>query len=102
MLSMRFARFLPVFLGVSTVLCPGTSSIQSDTAQLASHLKRFRHYKVYELQPDEYRSIQAEYLAWLDSRMMNGVSLPIMNNELQAANLLSIGPQDVDDFFDKN
>ena len=102
MSSKPSAWLLLVLFAIPTALCPVTVSVQPDTAQLAAHLKGFRRYKLYELSADEFRSIQAEYLAWLDSRMKNGASPAIMNDELQAANLLSNGPENVDDMFDKN
>jgi hypothetical protein len=73
--------------------------LREDTANLAKHLERFRNHKVYELQAAEYESVQSEYLGWVDSRVRAGVNVRAMNDELKAANLLSDGPQTIDDQF---
>jgi hypothetical protein len=70
---------------------------RQDTARLAQHLGRFRAYKVYELSAVEFKSIQTEYLAWVDSRFRTGVTVDAMNEELRAADLLSDGPKTLDD-----
>jgi hypothetical protein len=69
---------------------------RADTVQLAKHLEPFRRDQVDGLQREQYRSIQREYLAWVDARVKAGVSAERMNAELKAANLLSDGPQDFD------
>jgi hypothetical protein len=77
--------------------CCFGSEMQTDTIRLAAHLKPFRHYKLYELSGAQYKTIQKEYLSWIGSRFKRGVTLAQMNEELEAANLLSDGPKDVDD-----
>lgn len=68
---------------------------------MAEHLRRFRGFKVYELQTDEYKAIQDELLAWIDVRLREGKGGSVMNLELKTAGLLSDGPQTIDDEFDK-
>jgi hypothetical protein len=77
------------------------SDIRADTAQLYNHLKRFREYKVYELSAAEYKSIQSEYLAWIEARLKGGTSVAQMNEELRGAKLLSNGPETVDEQFNR-
>ena len=100
------SRRLPAALSivvalVSGGLCPGDSPVRPDTARLARHLQRFRHYKLYEMSAADYQPIRREFLAWLDSRVKAGISAEQMNVELAAANLLSDGPQTIDDEFEK-
>jgi hypothetical protein len=72
--------------------------VREDTARLAERLKRFRAYRMYQLQPVEYKSVQDEFSAWIDSLLKSGKSLDEMNRELDGAGLLSDGAQDVDTF----
>jgi hypothetical protein len=96
---MRFNPSLPMF---ALILCaPCFGGAQPDTSRLARHLERFRHYRVYEFSAGEYGPIQDEYIAWVDSRLKTGVSTAQMNEELRRANLLSAGPETVDDMFDR-
>ncbi len=79
------------------LLVPGfAEGISPDTAHLAAKLQRFRPYKVYEMSAAEYRSIKAEYWAWIDSRMRTGATISAMNQELEAAALVWDGAQTVD------
>jgi hypothetical protein len=90
------------FLLAGLFLCsPCLASLRPDTLQLADHLKRFRGHKIHELQAGEFTSIQSEYLAWIDSRVHDGVDANVLNEELSAAGLLSEGPQTIDDQFDR-
>jgi hypothetical protein len=93
--------WLRTFVGL--ILCAPcfAGGVAADTARLAGHMDRFRHYKLYELSAAEYKPIQSEYLAWIDSRMKTGTGVARMNAELEAAKLLSNGPESVDDMFNK-
>jgi hypothetical protein len=82
------------------VPCLG-GAVRADTRRLAEHLEKFRHYKIYEMPAAEYKPIQGEYRTWINTRLMAGTSVAQMNEELQAANLLSIGPETIDDMFDR-
>lgn len=86
---------------VSSALCLGDSPVRTDTARLAAHLQRFRHYRLYQMSAADYQPIRREFLAWLDSRMKKGISLKLMNEELEAANLLSDTSQSGDEIDDK-
>src|SRR5208283_2585228 len=97
---MRYDLPRLIFVLILWVPCFATG-IRADTAHLAGNLKRFRTHKLYELSAVEYKSVQNEYLAWIDSRMKTGTSVARMNEELEAAGLLSNGPQTVDEMFDK-
>ncbi len=48
----------------------------------------------------EYKSIEHEFLVWIESRLKTGVALTRMNEELKAAGLLDEEPKDPDDVFD--
>ncbi len=65
---------------------------------MAEHLKRFRAYPIYQLQPAEFKPIQEEVLAWIDTRVKAGENDEQMNRELESAGLLSKGAEDVNDF----
>jgi hypothetical protein len=99
---MRWKWHLIAFVLISCDPCYGAVAIRADTSRLADRLQRFRKYKLYELSAVEYQPIRREYLAWVDSRMKSGASMAQMNEELEAANLLSKGPENVpDDWFDR-
>lgn len=89
-----------VLASISCVVCFAVD-VPPDTIHLAKHLERFRNHKLYEMPAAEYRPIQREYLAWINSRVNGRSTFAQMNKELKAANLLSDAPQDVDD-YDKN
>ncbi len=97
---MRWNWFRFSFLLIWCLPCIA-DPMRPDTARLLNRLEPFRHYKVYELQTNEFRSIQHEYLTWIDSRMKTGTALTQINQELSGAGLLSNDPNDVDDRFDK-
>jgi hypothetical protein len=59
------------------------ADVREDTTRLLEHLERFRGYAVYEMTADEYKAIQDEYLAWIDSRVRSGRSAALMNVELK-------------------
>ena len=73
-----------------------SAQVRDDTARLAAVLKTFRAYKAYQFQPDDYRRIQTEYLTWIDVRMTHRITPEQMNQELQAAGLLSEGAQTIE------
>ena len=92
---------LGLILGLSLCLAGLLAAIPDDTARLAAHLAKFRKYQVYELDGGEYRAIQTELFAWIDSRLKTGKSVAALNAELKVAKLLSKGPETVDDEFDR-
>jgi hypothetical protein len=76
-------------------------NVPEDTARLTKHLNRFRAYKAHEFSTAEFKSIQTEYLGWVDSRTRNGASVDALNAELRGAGLLSEGPETLDDQLEK-
>ncbi|MGC2658873.1 MAG: hypothetical protein WA324_13025 [Bryobacteraceae bacterium] len=91
----------PLIIGF--ILCTPcfAGDIAPDTARLAAHLERFRHHTIYELSATEDKAIQHQYLNWINSRLKTGLSVARMNGELDAAKLLSNGPESVSEMFDK-
>lgn len=86
---------LPVILSCSVASPP------SDTGHLAAHLNAVRDRKW--LPDDEYRNIQKEYLAWIDSRVKAGISAQSMNRELRSVGLFPRRPkgQEPEDSLDE-
>lgn len=69
----------------------------TDTTLLAKHLQSVRGYMW--LPAKDYRRLQTEYVAWIDSRVKAGESLGNMNRELGRAGLLPNWPDSVDELF---
>lgn len=65
---------------------------------MASHLKRVRSSPILLLSTAEYRSIQSEYLNWIDARVRTGVDVEKMNRELDDAGVFSAGADNVESF----
>lgn len=86
-----------VVLGLMIAAC-AAAQVRPDTERLAKLLQPFRGHKVYELQPAEYNGIQKDLLAWIDTRLREGKGGSAMTAELEAAGLLSDGPQNIDDY----
>jgi hypothetical protein len=76
-----------------------TAFSADDTARLAMRLKSVRGSMW--LPADQYRSLQTEYLAWIDTRLKIRESPEKMNRELEAAGLL-ISWSDTPDEMDKS
>jgi hypothetical protein len=64
---------------------------QADTVLFAQHMTQYRkiEHDLTELTAAEVKSIQAEYLAWLDARVTAGMSIEQMNIELNSGKLLT-------------
>jgi hypothetical protein len=76
----------PVF--AITLFVVATTSLAKtapDTARLSADLQAVRGKKA--LDAEEYRSLQTEYLNWIDARVKAGVSIEKMNAELREAAL---------------
>ncbi len=71
-----------------TVFCalPTLAQPQPDTLAFAQHMAPYRT-PGRELTAPEVKSIQTEYLAWLDARIIAGSTIDLMNAELAAAEL---------------
>ncbi len=67
---------------------------RQDTALLAQHLRAIRG--VLTIPEASYRSLQAEYLAWIDARVKAAESTEAMNQELRAAGLFDALDDTVD------
>ena len=82
-------NFVPrVRLGTSLLLIVAAVAIaqqREDTARLAAHLKVLRGKKW--ITDAERRSIEREYLEWIDSRVYAGRNVEAMNRELDTAGL---------------
>jgi hypothetical protein len=76
------------------ILPSAISSPAKDTALLSAHLKAVRGEDW--LQHDEYRGVQKEYLAWIESRLKAGVNEKSMNRELRMAGLFPRQPNIAD------
>src|SRR5215467_10233070 len=74
-----------------TALCalPALAQLQPDTLAFAQHIMRYRTPD-RELTAAEVKSIQAEYLDWLDARVTAGISIEQMNIELNSGKLLGM------------
>ena len=96
---MPLQRLLAVSALVSCALPLCAAS--RDSTRLASRLLHFRQYQTYELSAAEYEPIRGDYVAWLDRRVHSRIAVSEMNEELKASKLISEGPQDIDDYFDK-
>ena len=62
------------------------AATESDTGQLAAHLKSLRGHP--QLSREEYRDLRNEYLAWIDTRVRAGRHADDINQELKDAGLL--------------
>lgn len=62
----------------------------ADTVLFARHMTRYRKIE-HDLTAAEVKSIQAEYLAWLNARVTAGMSIEQMNIELNSGKLLKTG-----------
>ncbi len=71
-----------------TVFCalPTLAQPQPDTLAFAQHMASYRA-PGRELTAPEVKSIQTEYLAWLNARIIAGRTIDLMNTELAAAEL---------------
>ncbi len=65
--AMRCKRF-PLVLGLLVPLPCFGAALQPDTAALFKHLEPFRREPLHELSTAEYKPVQLEFLAWVDSR----------------------------------
>lgn len=74
-----------VLLTISCVL-PTLAQPQPDTLTFAQHMATYRT-PGRELTAPEVKSIQTEYLAWLNARVIAGRTIDLMNSELVAAEL---------------
>ena len=74
-----------VLLTVSCAL-PTLAQPQPDTLAFAQHMAPYRT-PGRELTAPEVKSIQTEYLAWLNARVIAGRTIDLMNAELAAAEL---------------
>ncbi len=79
------------------VVSYAVASVPEDTARLAARLKTLRG-KLW-LSTHQYTSLQAEYLAWIDSRVKAGGTSDGMNRELRAAGLLPQWGNDDDEMY---
>jgi hypothetical protein len=61
----------------------------ADTVRFVQHMARYRTPE-RDLTAAEVKSIQAEFLAWLDARVTAGFTIEQMNIELNAGKLLSV------------
>jgi uncharacterized protein involved in tolerance to divalent cations len=61
---------------------------QADTVLFARYMTRYRKIE-HDLTAAEVKSIQAEYLAWLNARVTAGMSIEQMNIELNSGKLLT-------------
>jgi len=61
---------------------------QDDTVMFAQHMTRYRRLE-RDLTAAEVKSIQAEYLTWLNARVTTGMSIEQMNIELNSGKLLT-------------
>ncbi len=68
-----------------------TAAITPDTAQLAAHLKP--HQGKEWIPTAAYRTLQSEYLRWIDNRLHSAASIESMNNELKQAGLFLPDPE---------
>jgi len=77
-------RYSQLVVSLLFVVIPITLHSQAqDTSRLSAHLKALRGKQL--LTSDEYRSIQGEYLTWIDSRIKLDRDTESMNRELEAA-----------------
>jgi hypothetical protein len=77
---------------------------QDDTVMFARHMTRYRklEHDLTELTAAEVKSIQAEYLAWLNARVTAGMSIEQMNVELNSGKLLNTTNSASVNDFEKN
>ena len=93
-------RFL--ILAAALILhLPVLEAAAPDTLRLAAHLSQFRKFKLYEFRATDFEAVQRRYLAWVDRRIAVAQAPESMNAELEAAGLLSDGPDTVDDMFER-
>jgi hypothetical protein len=88
MFSLRNAAQCKAILEVTLFLMVASSTLAEtlpDTTHLTDHLNALRGKKA--LTAEEYRSLQTEYMDWIDARVRAGVSIEIMNAELREADL---------------
>jgi hypothetical protein len=89
------SRNWPFVVGLLLCTAPfADASPALDTSLLAAHFSALGG-KLW-LTNDEYRAIQSEYLAWIDSRLKSGVNWQSMNRELESVGLIPRGPKNSD------
>jgi hypothetical protein len=102
MFSLWNAAHCKAILAVSLFVTVASSTLGEtvpDTTNLAVHLQAVRGKKT--LDAAEYRSLQTEYMEWIDARVKAGVSIEKMNAELREASLFYHWVDSADEIADE-